>query len=82
MKKLVLILFALGLSLSLFSQEIVEYKGHKIEANKVIFKYRPSLLKRASQSSVDNSRIQVATFLNAIGAEERQKYPVAKMPEN
>lgn len=82
MKKLVLILFALGLSLSLFSQEIVEYKGHKIEANKVIFKYRPSLLKRASQSSVDNSRMQVATFLNAIGAEERQKYPVAKMPEN
>ena len=82
MKRLVLILFAFCLSLSLFSQEFVDYKGHKIEANKVIFKYRPSLLKSASQSGVDNSKVQVATFLNSIGAVERQKFPVAKMPEN
>ena len=82
MKRLVLILFAFCLSLSLFSQEFVDYKGHKIEANKVIFKYRPSLLKSATQSGVDNSKVQVATFLNSIGAVERQKFPVAKMPEN
>ena len=82
MRRLVLILFAFCLSLSLFSQEFVDYKGHKIEANKVIFKYRPSLLKSATQSGVDNSKVQVATFLNSIGAVERQKFPVAKMPEN